>query len=171
MQGFPTNLDFLAEMESSISPSRRRCRDDKLLFESRSPKAQGELEALSSPSRRKHCGDQLHMDVFRAFAFGRQQMFPKDFERLCFSCALFDGKFMKCDARRIFDGQLKKGQRSIGLQQFEKLLHDIAFERDCHVATVHDMLTTSVKSSGRQRHPLGCASSALELHHGENIDR
>jgi len=165
----PAELDFLDEPEAMLSPSRRRGSGGKLLLESRSPIFSGELEGPSSPLRRRCRGDKLLMDVFGAFAFGREQMFPKDFERLCFTCSLFDSKFMKPDARRIFGDQLVKGQRSIGPEQFAKLTHEIAFERECYVGTVHDMMTKAVKSTRCPRGTPKCASSALDRHQGEHV--
>lgn len=109
------------------------------------------------------------MEVFGAFAMGREQMYWRDFERLCQSCELFDSKFMICDARKVFDDQLAKGQRSIGPQQFEKLLHEIAFERQCYVGVVHDMMAKSVKSTRCRRGPLKSVSGMLKLHAYEQV--
>lgn len=165
-----TELDCRLELAASgpTLPSRRMSRCSKLL--ARSQSLTGEVQSPSSPLRRKCRGDKLLKDAFGAFAFGRAQMYPRDFERLCLSSSLFDSKFMMCDARRIFGGQLAKGQRSIGFEQFEKLLHEVAFERQCHVSTVHHMVGKTVKSTRQPRcppkSPSKCANSAFELLHG-----
>lgn len=158
----PAELLLPDELEASLSPSRRRCLGDRQILESRSRTVSDELEAPTSPLRRRCRGDKSLMDVFGAFAFGREQMFPRDFERLCLSCGLFDSKLMKCDARRIFCDQLAKGQRSMGPEQFEKLLHEIAFERQCYVGTVHDIMKKSVKSTRQPRGSPKCANSAFD---------
>jgi hypothetical protein len=75
--------------------------------------------------------------VFEAYASGRKRMYWKDFERMCRASFLFDSHFMTDDGRRVFNQVLSRGHRSIGYQQFEALLKDVAYHRQGTPEQVH----------------------------------
>jgi len=99
--------------------------------------------------RRKEPSDKTIMDAFKTFALGREHMYWKDFEQLCSSGLLFDGQLMVPEARRIFHDLLVPGKRSIRPDQFETLLGDVAFQRQCTLDEVHRKVIGCIKDQSR----------------------
>lgn len=91
--------------------------------------------------------------VFETFAAGRERMRWRDFEELCSSSVLFDAQFMLMEARSLFDGMLRPGERSINYEQFEKLLRKVSIARQqssgkwqlSSLETLHQKVLESVK--------------------------
>lgn len=100
------------------------------------------------PSSVKITNNRTLKEVFGTFASGRERMYWKDFDKLCRSSLLFDGHFMVPEARCIFNGLLCTGHRSIDFERFEQLLSDVAFERQCTLDLVHQLVRQCEKHEG-----------------------
>lgn len=126
---------FRRPTQRSLSP-KKEVRDCSAPHSQRKPKtSKGACKGdISSTAM-----DEL-IAVFGTFASGRQWMYWKDFERMLRSKLILDAQFMVLDARRIFDHALRDGQRALGPGSFQGLVREVAYERQCAVDSVCEML-------------------------------
>merc|ERR1712232_1458631 len=82
-------------------------------------------------------------EAFHAFSGGKEDMDGRTFVKLCKDCGLFDKKFVSTDADIVFSKAVPKGQRRLGLADFQRALDFVAQKKNVSVETLRGTVAGS----------------------------